>query len=55
VACMRDRRGIYRVWVGRPEVRRPLRRSGGGLKYNTKMGLQDVGWERHGLDCSGSG
>jgi len=26
VACTRDRRGAYRVWVGKPEGKRPLGR-----------------------------
>jgi hypothetical protein len=55
VARIGHRRGAYKVLVGRPEGRRPLRRSRCRLKYNIKMDLQEVGWERHGLDCFGSG
>jgi len=43
VACMRDRRGIYRVLVGKLEGKRPLGRP--RWKNNIKIGLQkwDVG------------
>jgi transposase len=40
---MGERRGAYRILVGRPEGRRPLRRpnvDGDNIKVN----LQDVGW-----------
>ena len=39
-----NRRGVYRVLVGRPEARRPL--GGPGLRWddNIKMDLQEVGW-----------
>jgi hypothetical protein len=43
VACMRERRGIYRVLVGKPEGKRPLRRPGLRWEENIKMALQDVG------------
>jgi hypothetical protein len=52
VVCMADRRGAYRVLVGRPEGRRPL----GDLgirKDNIKMDLQVVEWE--GMDWIGLG
>jgi len=39
-----DRRGAYRVLVGRPEARRPLGRPGLGWDDNIKMDLQEVGW-----------
>ena len=44
VALMGDRRGIYRVFVGKPEGKKPLRRP--RLRWeenNIKMGLQEVG------------
>jgi len=34
VAGIGDRRGAYRVLVGRPEGKRPLRRSRSRMKYN---------------------
>jgi hypothetical protein len=52
---MGDRRGAYRVLVGRPEGRRHLEDLEDRLKYNIKMDLQEVGWETRGLDCPGSG
>jgi hypothetical protein len=39
-----DRRGAYRVLVGRPEARRPLGRPSLRWDDNMKMDLQDVGW-----------
>jgi hypothetical protein len=44
VARMGDRRGAYRVLVGRPEGRRPLGRPRRRWKDNIKMDLQQVGW-----------
>jgi len=47
VVCMGERRGVYRVLVGKPEGKRPLGRS--RLRwYNIKMDLQEVG--RGGMD-----
>jgi hypothetical protein len=40
---MRERRGIYRVWVGKPEGKRPLGRPGRRWADNIKMDLQEVG------------
>jgi hypothetical protein len=42
VAHMGDRRGVYRVLVGKPERRRPLGRTKRRLEYNIKMDLQEV-------------
>ena len=44
MARMGDRRGAYRVLVGRPEGRRPLGRSLRRWEGNIKMDLQAVGW-----------
>jgi hypothetical protein len=46
-----DRRGAYRVLVGKPGKRRPLRRLRRKWEDNIKMGLQEVEWES-GLDLS---
>jgi len=43
VARMWERRGVGRILVGKPEGNRPLRRTSGKWKYNTKMDLQEVG------------
>jgi len=45
-ACstMGERRGVYRVLVGKLELKRPLRRSRRRWEYNIKMELQEVGW-----------
>ena len=48
VARMGERRGVYRVLVGRPEGKRPLGRPRRRWKDNIKMDLQEVG--RGGMD-----
>jgi hypothetical protein len=52
VACMGERRGVYRVLVGRSEGTRPLGRPRRRWEDNIKMDLQEVGY---GLDRPGSG
>jgi hypothetical protein len=41
---MGERKGAYRVLVGRPEGRRPLGRPRRGWEGNIKMYLQEVVW-----------
>jgi hypothetical protein len=41
---MGERRGAYRILVGRPEGRRPLGRSRQRGEDNIKMDLYEVGW-----------
>jgi hypothetical protein len=48
VARMGEKRGAYRILVGRPEGRRPLGRPRRRWEDNIKMDLQEVGW---GIDC----
>ena len=43
VARMRDRKGVYRVLVGKTEGKRSLWRSRRRWKDNIKMDLQEVG------------
>jgi hypothetical protein len=43
VARMGDRRGVYRVLVGKPEGMRPLGRPRRRREDNIKMNLQEVG------------
>ena len=43
VARMRERRGVYRVLVGKPEGKRTLRRPRRRWADNIKMDLQEVG------------
>jgi hypothetical protein len=40
---MGERRGLYRVLVGKPEVRRPLGRPRRKCECNIKLDLQEVG------------
>jgi hypothetical protein len=42
---MGERRGIYRVLVGKPEGKRPLGKPRRRREDNIKMDLQVVGWE----------
>jgi hypothetical protein len=44
VARMGDRRGAYRVLVGRPEGQRPLGIRRSRSEDNIKTSLQEVGW-----------
>ena len=41
---MGERRGVYRVLVGRLEGKRPLGRPMHRWDYNIKMDLREVGW-----------
>jgi len=43
-ARMEERRGAYRVLVGKPEGKRPLVRPRRGWQDNYKMDIQDVGF-----------
>jgi hypothetical protein len=43
VARMGEKRGVYMVWVGKPEGKRPLGRPRRRWKDNTKMDIQEVG------------
>ena len=43
VASMGERRGVYRVLVGKPEVKRPLGRPRHRWEYNIKMDHQETG------------
>jgi len=50
VARMGERRGVYRVLVGKPERKKPLRRPRHRWEDNIKMDLQEVGCE---VGCGG--
>jgi len=54
VARMGERRGVYRVLVGKPEGKRPLGRPRRRWEDNIKMDLQEMGLG-YGLDRVGSG
>ena len=43
VACMGEERGVYRVLVGKPEVKRPLGRTRRRWVDNIRLDLQEVG------------
>jgi hypothetical protein len=44
VVLMGERRGAYRVLVGKLEGRRPLERPRRRWEYNIKLDLREVGW-----------
>jgi hypothetical protein len=44
VAGRGERRGVYRVSVGKSERKRPLGRPRRRWEDNIKIGLQEVGW-----------
>jgi hypothetical protein len=46
VARIGERKGAYRVFVGKSEKKRPLRRPRCRWEDNIKMNLQEVGWGR---------
>jgi len=52
---MGEDRGVHRVLVGKPEGKRPLGTPRRRWEDNIKMGLQEVGGGRGGLDAVGSG
>ena len=45
MARMGERRGVYRVLVGKPEGKRPLGRPRRRWEHNVKTDLQEVGCE----------
>jgi hypothetical protein len=44
VACMEERRGVYRVLVGKPEAKRSLGKPRHGWEDIIKTDLQEVRW-----------
>jgi hypothetical protein len=54
VACMGERKGIYRVLAGKPEGKRLLGRPRRRWEDNIKMDLQEVGCGVYVLDRAGS-
>jgi hypothetical protein len=56
VARMRERRGVYRILVGRPEGKRPLGKPSGRITLRwtlgreRSMGRTGLGWLRMGSD-----
>ena len=54
VARTRERRGLFRDLMGKPEGKRQLGRPRHRSEVNIKIDLMEVGWG-HGLDWSGLG
>ena len=55
VARIGERRGVYRVSVGKPEGKKPLGKPRNRWEDNIKMDLQKVGCGGYGLNRAGSG
>ena len=55
VARMGEKRGVYRVLLGKPVGRRPLGRPRRRWEGNIKVDLQEVGCGGSELDRAGSG
>jgi len=51
---MADRRGVFRILVGKPEGQRPLGRPRPRWEDNIKVDLREVGFWGYGLDRAGS-
>jgi hypothetical protein len=51
---MGEERNVYRVLVGKPEVKRPLERRKRRWEDGLKMELREIGWGG-GMDSPGSG
>jgi len=49
VACMRAVRNTYKVVVGKPEGKSPLKRPRHRWEDNVNMDFREIGWE--GVDC----
>ena len=47
---MGEKRGVYRVLVGKPERKKPLERPRHRWEDNIKMDIQEVGCRGYGLD-----
>jgi hypothetical protein len=51
VACMGDKRNLYKILVGSPEGKRPLERLGYNWECNINMNLTYIRWRvQIGLD-----
>ena len=55
VLRMEERRGVYRVLVGKPEGKRPLGKPRRRWEDNIEIDLNEVGWRWYGMDRCGSG
>jgi hypothetical protein len=49
VAPMGDMRNAYKILVGKPEGKRPFRRSRDRWEDNIRVALKEIGWEV--VDC----
>jgi hypothetical protein len=55
VACMGEGRNVYRVFVGKPEGKRPLERPRRRWENGIRMDLKEIGWGSCGVDSPGLG
>jgi hypothetical protein len=54
VARMGEKRGVYRIFVGEPDGKRPFGRPRRRWEDNIKVDIQDVGLGEYGKDRAGS-
>jgi hypothetical protein len=45
VACIREKRGVYRVLVGKPEGKKPFARYRHRWEDNIEMDFKEIEWE----------
>jgi hypothetical protein len=45
VACMGEMRNAYKILVGRPEGKKPLRRPRHKWEDNIRIDLREIGWD----------
>jgi hypothetical protein len=50
---MHEMRNAYKILVGKPERKRPLRTLMHGWEDNIRTDLRDIGWGKCGLDSFG--
>jgi len=45
IACMREKRNTHKIFVGKPEGKKPLGRSRHRWKDNIRMDPREIDWE----------
>jgi hypothetical protein len=54
VAHLGEMKNAYKIFLGKPEGKRPLRRPRNRWEDSIRMGLREIGMGRCGLDSPGS-
>jgi hypothetical protein len=45
VSCLREMRNAYKIFVGKPEIKRPLERPRRRWKDYVRTDFKEIGWE----------